>query len=234
MTSHSRWIVLSLFVPCLITVAGCEEEVSVNEERIRAIKPYYVSEPAGGAVHRYSGTIAAASTSSLSFAVSGTVQKVRVKQGQRVKKGQALATLDPKPFEIDVQAAKSDLQTAGAGFAEKQLELERQRKLFERGWVAKAAYDQALAAFESAEGSLNLARSRLASAERDLAKTRLTAPFDGTIAERTVDPFVEVLSGQSLFSLKGTSKNAQMSPNRGSGRHPASGFWRSVAPERLI
>ena len=34
--------------------------------------------------------------------------------------------------------------------------------------------------------------------------------------------------------LKGTSKIAQMSPNRGSGRHPASGFWRSVAPERLI
>ena len=34
--------------------------------------------------------------------------------------------------------------------------------------------------------------------------------------------------------LKGTSKNAQMSPNRGSGRHPASGFWCSVAPERLI
>ena len=32
----------------------------------------------------------------------------------------------------------------------------------------------------------------------------------------------------------GTSKIAQMSPNRGSGRHPASGFWRSVAPERLI
>ena len=38
----------------------------------------------------------------------------------------------------------------------------------------------------------------------------------------------------SLDNIKGTSKNAQMSPNRGSGRHPASGFWRSVAPERLI
>ncbi len=34
--------------------------------------------------------------------------------------------------------------------------------------------------------------------------------------------------------LKGTSKNALMSPNRGSGRHPASGFWHSVAPERLM
>ena len=38
----------------------------------------------------------------------------------------------------------------------------------------------------------------------------------------------------ALVFLVGTSKNAQMSPNRGSGRHPASGFWRSVAPERLI
>ena len=37
-----------------------------------------------------------------------------------------------------------------------------------------------------------------------------------------------------LPSIMGTSKNAQMSPNRGSGRDPASGFWRSVAPERLI
>ena len=43
--------------------------------------------------------------------------------------------------------------------------------------------------------------------------------------------FGKALANKHLW---GTSKNAQMSPNRGSGRHPASGFWRSVAPERLI
>jgi hypothetical protein len=41
----------------------------------------------------------------------------------------------------------------------------------------------------------------------------------------------QLLFGQAL---RGTSKNALMSPNRGSGRHPASGFWHSVAPERLM
>ena len=41
-------------------------------------------------------------------------------------------------------------------------------------------------------------------------------------------------SSRTFLIHMGTSKNAQMSPNRGSGRHPASGFWRSVAPERLI
>ena len=171
------------------------------EERIRAIKPFYVSEPAGGDVHQYSGTIAASDTSSLSFAVSGTVQTVSASQGERVKKGQVIATLDPEPFEIDVQLARSELQSAEAAFGEKQLNLDRQRTLFDKGWVAQAALDQAMAAFESGEGSLNVARARLSSAERDLAKTNLSAPFDGIIAERTIDPFVEVRPGEPLFAL---------------------------------
>ena len=170
-------------------------------ERIRAIKPFYVSEPAGGDVRRYSGTIAASDTSTLSFAVSGTVQSIRVNQGDRVQKGQVLAVLDSTPFEIDIQAARSELKSAKAAFDEKKLDLDRKRQLFERGWVAKAAYDQAVAGFESAEGDLNLAQSRLSSAQHDLAKATLSAPFDGVIAERDVEPFVEVLSGQSLFAL---------------------------------
>ena len=51
--------------------------------------------------------------------------------------------------------------------------------------------------------------------------------MENNFFSRTYDKF-------SDHGLMGTSKNAQMSPNRGSGRHPASGFWRSVAPERLI
>ena len=86
-------------------VAGCDETPPEDVERVRAIKPYYVVEPAGGDVRRYSGTIAATNTSALSFAVSGTVRTVVVKKGDRVVKGQVLATLDPKPFKLNVQAA---------------------------------------------------------------------------------------------------------------------------------
>ena len=180
---------------------ACEEAPVAKTERVRAIKPYYVVEPAGGDVRRYSGTIKAANTSALSFAVAGTVRSVAVKQGDKVVKGQTLATLDPKPFELNVQAAKAEQATARAEAQNKKAELERQRKLFERGWVAKAAMDNALTAFESAGEQLNLARSRLGLSERDLAKTKLRAPFDGVVAKRDVEPFTEVAQGKSIFQI---------------------------------
>jgi len=182
-------------------IACDQEQPAAETQAIRAIKPYYVVEPAGGDVRRYSGTVVAANTSALSFAVGGTVQTVLVNQGDRVTKGQALATLDPSPFELDVQAARSQLATAQAGFDESKVELARQRQLFDRGWVARAALDQSIAAFDAAEGDLNLARSRLGIADRDLSNASLTAPFDGVVSLRDVEPFVEVSTGQAIFQI---------------------------------
>ena len=186
----------------LVFLAGCgDPTVEETPERIRAIKPYYVSEPAGANLRTYSGTVSPSDTSGLAFAVAGTVATVDVNQGDRVTGGQVLATLDPEPFELNVQAAKSELASARANFADKKTALDRQRQLHERGWVAKAALDQAIAAHDAAEGDLNLARSRLGAAERDLANTRLIAPFGGLIAERSVEPFEEISVGQVLLLI---------------------------------
>jgi RND family efflux transporter MFP subunit len=183
-------------------LAGCDDEPDgAPAERVRAIKAYYVSEPAGGDVRRYSGSIAASDTSALSFAVSGTVATVSVSQGEHVAAQQVLATLDPKAFDLNVQAAKSQLAAAQANYADKKGAVDRQRQLFDKGWVTKAALDQAVAAFEAAGGEHSLARSRLGIAERDLGKTRLAAPFDGVVASRDVEPFEEVAIGQSLFLI---------------------------------
>jgi RND family efflux transporter MFP subunit len=186
---------------CLLILAGCEEPVEDRAERVRAIKPYYVIESAGGEIRRYSGSVVASDTSALSFAVSGTVKAVGVNRGDRVSKGQALATLDPGLFELNVQAARSELRAAKADLDNTQVDLERKKKLFERGWVAKASYDQAIATFEAASGTLNLLRSRLGLAERDLANTKLRAPFDGVISARDVDPFSEISVGQKVLQI---------------------------------
>ena len=184
-----------------LLLSACEEPAPEKVERVRAIKPYYVSEPAGGDVRRYSGEITASNTSALSFAVSGTVQTVEINQGDRVVKGQVLATLDPERFKLDVGAAQSELDGAKAEYDKAKLELERKRQLYQKGWVAKAAYDQAVAAADGAEGQLNLARSRLGLAERDQSNARLLAPFDGVIALRDVEPFTEVATGQTIFQI---------------------------------
>lgn len=184
---------------CLLT--SCDDELPQAEERVRAIKPYYVSEPAGGDVRRYAGTIMASDTSALGFSMAGTVQAVSISQGDRVTRGQVLASLDPTPFEFDVDAAASQLQSAEAAYSNARLERDRQAQLYERKWVSKAAYDQAVAAFESAEGDLNLARSRLNQAERDLNNSKLVAPFDGVIATRDIEPFMEISAGETLFQI---------------------------------
>lgn len=189
-------------ISSLLLFGACDEPAeTAKEERIRAIKSYTVSEPAGADIRRYSGTIEASDTSGLAFAVAGTVASVEVNQGDRVTAGQVLASLDTEPFELDVQAATAQLASAQAGYNEKSTELDRQDQLFSKGWVAKAALDQAQAAFDAAKADLSLARSRLGTAQRDLGNTKLTAPFDGLIADRNVEPFEEVSGGSPLFQI---------------------------------
>ena len=170
-------------------------------ERVRAIKYYVVSEPAGADLRRYSASIEASDTSGLAFAVSGTVTKVLVNQGERVTAGQVIAELDPEPFDLDISAARAELASREAKLAEKQTDLDRQEKLFSQGWVARAALDQAQSAFDVAKADLDFARTRLDTAKRDRARSRLEAPFDGVIAERLVEPFEEVTAGSQLFQI---------------------------------
>ncbi len=185
-----------------LALAGCDDAPPAETaERVRAIKAFVVSERAGADQRRFSGTLVASDTSGLAFAVSGTVADVKVTQGARVSAGQVLAKLDSTPFDLNVQAAKAELAASRARFSEKKGELDRQQQLFDKGWVAKAALDQALAAHQSAEAELNLARTRLGTAQRDLEKSVLRAPFDGLIAERSVEPFEEVQAGAPLFQI---------------------------------
>lgn len=183
-----------------LTACG-EEETIVVEEKVRAIKSFTVVDRAGGASRRFTGALTAANTSNLSFAKSGTVASVAVSQGDRVTAGQVLAELDPEFLTLALSGAQSELAAAEADFADKRANFDRQRQLFERGWVAQAALDQATAAFDAADAQLELTRSRVASAERDLSEAVLVAPFDGVIASRTVEPFQEVQAGSPLFVL---------------------------------
>lgn len=197
---------LTVQMTTLIVLAGvligCEEATPPPEvERVRAIKPYYVSDPAGSDVRRYSGTIVAAHTSALGFAVAGTIKTVQANAGDHVKIGQTLATLEPNIYALNVQSAEAELKSQSAELKQVRQDIVRQQALYKKGWIAKAAYEKTTAQLSVAEEARNLARARLGLAEQDLTKTRLTAPFDGIISERAVDPFVEVSTGQKIFQI---------------------------------
>ena len=192
---------IPLLMLATLILGACDENAPEVVKQVRAIKTFTVTEVASGQLRKFAGIVQATDSSGLSFQVGGNVRKVNVKLGDRVEKGTVLATLDRKPFQLDVQAAAADLEKARANFQQKKLELGRQKQLFAKGWVAEARVDQVVRGYESAVGQVNYAVSKLNLAKRDLRNTVLRAPFKGVIAGKQVDPFVEVKAGQKLFDL---------------------------------
>ncbi len=195
---------LLLGLAILALLAACDEAPPELPESIRPIRTFTVTEVASGQSRRFSGTVEASDSSSLSFQVGGTVLEVLVNPGDRVTQGQALAVLDRDPYELNVKAAEADLEQARAFESQKFAEYERQRTLYEQGWIARARFDNAEREYLSARSRVSYSAARLNLAQRDLANTTLVAPFDGTISSRSIDPFVEVPAGRELFQLDAT------------------------------
>ncbi len=184
----------------LLLVAACEEEQEVIEE-IRSIKTVTVGELTIGQVRKFSGIVRAVDRSALSFEVGGNVLEVNVDIGSRVEQGQILATLDEEPYRLEVEKAEAELVTARAKVKNKEADFKREKSVFEQGAGSARRMDQAEFAFKEAKASVDFAVSKLNLEKRDLRKTVLYAPYNGTIGARQVEPFVEVRRGQVIFEI---------------------------------
>ncbi|MDX1424607.1 MAG: biotin/lipoyl-binding protein, partial [Kiloniellales bacterium] len=92
----------ALATVALLLATACEEEPVEVLENVRAIKTITVSERGSGQLRRFPGIVEAVDTSSISFEVAGNTRDVNVTVGDRVEEGQVLATLDDKPFQLNV------------------------------------------------------------------------------------------------------------------------------------
>jgi len=187
----------------LLALSACREAPPPPPERIRAIKTITVSEQAAGKIRQFSGVVEAADRSSISFEVAGNVREVRVDVGDRINKGQVLAVLDKRTYNLNVKAAEAEVGRAKVKLADKRNDLDRFQRINKQdpGAVSQAALDNSQAAVDGAINQVQFTKSQLKLAQRDLDKTLLRAPFDGVIATRNVEPFFEVARGQKLFDV---------------------------------
>ena len=210
--SGRRWVFhcsLIIFVMTLV-VSGCGKEEK-PEEVIRSIKWMKVAETSAKQVRMISGTTKPVDQTALSFAVGGTVEKVAVKLGDQVKKGQVLAELDPQPFVLAVRDAEAGLAKAEANLVERRANYERYSALYESNNASKAELDEARASFDSAKSQVKAAQAQLGLARRDLRKTQIKAPFDGTISVKEIEPYMELSPGKAVFGLDGVEAGFEVS-----------------------
>ncbi len=133
--------------------------------------------------------------------VTGEIVELPVKEGDQVKKGDLLARIKPNIYiaqrnraQASLQSAEANLKVREATLDKAKSEYERIKKLFAKGLASQQELDNAKANFLTNEGQylsqvsmVKQAEESLAEKEEDLAKTKLTAPLDGTISQLNVE-----------------------------------------------
>ena len=147
------------------------------------------------------GTLAAVITVQVGTQVSGTIQKLFVDFNSSVKKGQAIAEIDPALFTAQVEqtrgnylSAKGNLEKFKADAIDARRNMERNRQLLKEGIISQGDFDtaenrylQATAAVKAAEGTVAQTRGAYDQAQTNLRYATIRSPVDGIVVSRNVD-----------------------------------------------
>jgi len=132
------------------------------------------------------GNTAAYNTVDLVARVQGFLQEIHFKDGDVVKKGTALFTIEPEPYQVKLDQAKAAEDGAAATLKQSEAEYQRNANLAAKDFASKSTLDQALATRDSAKANLIQAQANTKLAQINLGYTQVTAPFDGVVTAHLV------------------------------------------------
>ncbi|OLE14827.1 MAG: efflux transporter periplasmic adaptor subunit [Acidobacteria bacterium 13_1_20CM_4_56_7] len=195
---------LAIFTPVILAAAfintGCgKTEAKAPSPQPLPVKVETINLAPVPRTDEYVATVKSRRSASIQPQVDGTLARILVKSGDRVRTGQVLMTIDPLKQQATVDQQRSTEAQKKAVFDYNQRELERQRGLYEGGVTSKQNYDYAMQAFENSKADLESAKASRATQERQLTYYHLTAPFDGIIGDVPVH-IGDYVSQQTLLT----------------------------------
>ncbi|MEZ5499389.1 MAG: efflux RND transporter periplasmic adaptor subunit [Steroidobacteraceae bacterium] len=189
---------LAIIVLGSLIAAGCSDSSAVPAATSAADKsaeaadaiPVEVSQPFVGdfiAHHAGTGTLIAEADAIVPARVGGEVRRLLVEEGDKVRKGQLLATIDERQLTLELQQIDAQLAKARADYR-------RQLELHDKGLIAAGA-------FENQRFDLSDLKARHDLATLNLSFTNIRAPFDGIVAERHVRVGENLAAGAPAFRI---------------------------------
>lgn len=146
----------------------------------------------------------------LSTPVSGIISSVAVLNGDEVRKGQVLVTLDQRGFRAAVQKAEALVLKRSEARDEAKRELERATEMYERTLLSDHELQVSKIAHASAESDYQVAEAERTQARLDLEYSRVTAPFDGVVLQRSAEVGQTVVSRLQSVTLVSLAEIGRM------------------------
>jgi multidrug efflux system membrane fusion protein len=188
-----RWGVLAVFGVAAVIAAVAGEQIWRHEEQPAPPPPpppqVTVSRPLQQTVQtisRFLGQFSAVDSVELRAQVGGTLSTIDFQDGQIVHKGDPLFVIDPRPFQIRLDQAVAQLQTAEAKEALSQAELWRAQQLKRTDFGTAESVDSRSADQRSAKAAIDTAKAAIMDAQLDLEFSRVSAPFTGRMGAHLV------------------------------------------------
>ena len=133
------------------------------------------------------GTVIPAANVTVRPQVAGVITQVLFKEGQMVKKGELLVTIDPKPFEMALTQATGARLRDEAQLEAARVTLQRYQTLLQQDSIARQDVDTQAALVKQLEGTVTIDRANEGTARLNLGYARIVAPVAGRVGLRTID-----------------------------------------------
>jgi multidrug efflux system membrane fusion protein len=181
----------------LAAIAGRSDE---NAKPKTAPPELTVSQPVSRRViewDEYTGRFDAVEAVEIRARVSGYLTAVKFTDGEEVKAGELLFTIDPRPYERALDQAQAQLNQAKVSVSNAKLDVDRGKPLLQRDYISKKAFDDRENIVREAESLVKIGEARVKAAELELSFCRIMAPISGRMSRTLVTPGNFVSGGGS-------------------------------------
>jgi len=191
-----------LAVVLALLIAGCNDKEP--EEKIRLVRTVKLVATKATSTHNFNGIARSDVAARLSFNVNGTIRKVYIRDGQSVKEGDIIASLNDSFFKLKVAEVKASLKQARVKLGNAQTRYKRIKRLYVNRSSSLSDLDNARTTKDSANANYRAMKNRLEQAQLKLSYTKLRSPMNGSISDLTIHKGENVTPALKIASISST------------------------------
>jgi len=176
-----------LYILGFAVLSSCSSKPKMVKEEVRVpVRTYYPISTHSEEI-LISGMVSAKQTAVISTKVMGYIEKISVKPGDVVKRGQTLVVINSSDLKAKEAQAQAMVTEAEAVQKDAQRDYQRFKTLYEQESVSDKELENVTLRYTSAKAHVQMARQGLKDVRSQLAYTNVKAPFSGVVTQRTID-----------------------------------------------